>query len=199
MLSGHLTKLGYKQVAVLDCTNSVAPGTPVKLIRTNGASTIVLIVRAIGKAEGKTIYEFEKPSGGGIHARMDDPPRNRTTVDETESEQKRRLRVGDFWRVDYGSATTRKPHQPSAVPAAFRSKRSDRRGHWPKGKPQSTLSIANRAMVVRELRRACVTQSKRSVALKLGVSDRSVRRILAGEDQPSQRLYDLVKNLIEPT
>lgn len=77
----------------------------------------------------------------------------------------------------------------------MRSSRRDGRGHWPRGKSRSTLTVAQRAAVIRKLRRAAEEQSFRQIARTLGVSDRSIRRILAGEDQPSERMFGLVRRL----
>jgi len=74
----------------------------------------------------------------------------------------------------------------------MKSKRADGFGHWPAGKHRSTLSVADRAKVLRKLRRANEERSIRAIARTLDVSDRSIRRILAGEDQPSERLSGLV-------
>jgi hypothetical protein len=74
------------------------------------------------------------------------------------------------------------------------SKRQDGRGHWPAGKPRSTLTAAERAAVVAKLRKGVdAYQSIRGVARVLEVSDRSIRRILEGEAQPGERLQSLVK------
>lgn len=75
----------------------------------------------------------------------------------------------------------------------IKSSREDGRGHWPKGKSRSTLTAAERAFVLRRLRRAAKDFSIRQIARTLEVSDRSIRRILSGEDQPSERIRDLVK------
>lgn len=69
----------------------------------------------------------------------------------------------------------------------MKSKRTDGFGHWPAGKPRSTLTAPQVAAVLRKLHRALEKLSKREVARILEISDRSVRRILAGEDLPSER------------
>lgn len=77
---------------------------------------------------------------------------------------------------------------------ALKSKRKDGRGHWPAGKHRSTLTAAERATVIRKLRKAIKNlESIRAVSRTLGISDRSIRRILAGEDQPTERIRDLVQ------
>ena len=73
-------------------------------------------------------------------------------------------------------------------------RRQDGRGHWPRGTPRSTLTVAKRATVTRKLRRLAEKQSIREIARLLGVSDRSIRRILKGDHQPSPRMYTLVTN-----
>jgi hypothetical protein len=75
----------------------------------------------------------------------------------------------------------------------IKSKRADGLGHWPKGKARSTLTESQRAAVARKLRKAIGDlQSIRAVARTLGLSDRSIRRILSGEDQPTERIRNLV-------
>lgn len=77
--------------------------------------------------------------------------------------------------------------------APLKSKRADGLGHWPAGKSRSTLTAAERARVIRKLRKAAVElESVRAVARTLEMSDRSIRRILSGEDQPSERMQKLV-------
>lgn len=73
------------------------------------------------------------------------------------------------------------------------SSRADGLGHWPRGKARSTLSAPQRAAVIRRLRRVAETESLRSIARTLGVSDRSVRRLLSGDDQPTERMRALVR------
>lgn len=74
----------------------------------------------------------------------------------------------------------------------IKSKRDDKRGHWPAGKSRSTLTAAERARVLRKLRKVAETESIRSIARTLDVSDRSIRRLFSGEDQPTERIRDLV-------
>lgn len=75
---------------------------------------------------------------------------------------------------------------------ALKSKRADGLGHWPKGKARSTLTAAERAAVIRRLRKLNETESIRGIARTLGVSDSSIRRILSGDDQPTERIRKLV-------
>jgi hypothetical protein len=85
------------------------------------------------------------------------------------------------------------PRKP-ATAKPLESQRPDGRGHWPAGKHRSTLSAAERAAVITRLRKAVeVYESIRGVARVLEVSDRSIRRALSGEDQPSERLRALVR------
>ncbi len=74
------------------------------------------------------------------------------------------------------------------------SSRDDGRGHWPSGKPRNAqtpaqrkrarrvLSRLERALPARPSRTAVI--SRRIVADRLGISDRTLRRWLAGEDWP---------------
>lgn len=76
----------------------------------------------------------------------------------------------------------------------MKSERADGLGHWPAGKARSTLTAAERASVIRKLRKAALDlKSVRAVARTLGVSDRSIRRIFSGEDQPTARIRGLVQ------
>lgn len=75
----------------------------------------------------------------------------------------------------------------------IKSQRTDGRGHWPAGKSRSPLTAPQRARVIRKLRKAIEElKSIRATARTLGISDRSVRRVLNGEDQPTERLQTLV-------
>lgn len=70
-----------------------------------------------------------------------------------------------------------------------KSRRADGLGHWPAGKHRSPLSAAERAQVIRRLRKLVDAQeSMRGAARVLGVSDRLVRRVLSGEQQPGEKL-----------
>lgn len=75
----------------------------------------------------------------------------------------------------------------------MKSRREDGKGHWPAGKSRSTLTAAERATVLRRLHRAAEDASIRAIARTLGVSDRSIRRLFTGEDQPTDRIRDLVR------
>lgn len=75
----------------------------------------------------------------------------------------------------------------------MRSSRADGRGHWPRGKERSTLTAYQRAAVLRRLHKAAEDQSIRAIARTLGVSDRSIRRLFSGEDQPTERIRGLVR------
>lgn len=68
-----------------------------------------------------------------------------------------------------------------------KTKRPDGRGHWPRGKRRSDLSERERETVLATIRGASETESLRSIARKLHVSDRSVRRWLSGDDWPKDR------------
>lgn len=74
----------------------------------------------------------------------------------------------------------------------IKSQREDGRGHWPKHKARSTLTAAERARVLRRLHKAAETESLRAIGRTLGVSDSSIRRLFTGEDQPTERMRDLV-------
>lgn len=75
----------------------------------------------------------------------------------------------------------------------LKSQREDGRGHWPAGRARSNITAAERARVIRRLHKAAETESLRAIARTLGVSDRSIRRIFTGEDQPTERIRDLVQ------
>lgn len=75
----------------------------------------------------------------------------------------------------------------------LKSQRADGFGHWPKGKPRSTLSPEKRAevrWVLLQARRKC---SARAIADHLGVTPRAIDRLVKGINQPTARLYRLVK------
>lgn len=74
-----------------------------------------------------------------------------------------------------------------------KSQRADGRGHWPAGRSQSTLTAPERRAVIRRIRTAVALQSIRAVARTLGIDDRSVRRILNGTHQPSERIRTLAE------
>lgn len=58
-------------------------------------------------------------------------------------------------------------------------------GGWPKGRTRSTLTASERARCIRKLRKLRETESLRAIARTIGVTDKTLRRILAGERQPS--------------
>jgi hypothetical protein len=74
----------------------------------------------------------------------------------------------------------------------MKSQRQDGRGHWARGKQRSTLTAAQVATVLRRLNKALEEQSMIQVAKVVGISDTQVRRIVRGDDLPSQRTYELV-------
>lgn len=74
----------------------------------------------------------------------------------------------------------------------MKSIRKDHRGHWERGKPRSTLTASQIAAVLRKLNRALQDQSAIQVAKTAGISDTQVRRIVRGQDLPSERTYELV-------
>lgn len=76
------------------------------------------------------------------------------------------------------------------------SKRFDNRGHWPAGKRRnidagqwSRTRISLSALVNEHYSHG--VRSMRALSLAIGVSDRSVRRWLSGEDRPSPELQEL--------
>jgi len=74
----------------------------------------------------------------------------------------------------------------------MKSKRTDGRGHWARGKRRSTLTDEQAASVRAKLRSAVRGSSAKAVARILGVSDMCVARIVTGEDMPSERTAQLV-------
>lgn len=74
----------------------------------------------------------------------------------------------------------------------MKSQRKDGYGHWPRGKARSTLTAAQVATVLRKLNRALEDQSMIQVGKAVGISDTQIRRIVRGEDLPSERTYQLV-------
>lgn len=76
--------------------------------------------------------------------------------------------------------------------------RADGLGHWPRGKRRSTLTDAERERIIAKLRKAILPQyygSMLQVALAMQVSDRTIGRILSGEDHPSERIRERVARL----
>lgn len=89
----------------------------------------------------------------------------------------------------------RKPKAPlSPAEPPTKSTREDGRGHWPAGKHRSPLTAHQRATVIRQLRAMVASQeSIRGAARVLEVSDRTIRRILSGEDQPSESMQQKLR------
>lgn len=74
----------------------------------------------------------------------------------------------------------------------MKSKRADGLGHWPKGKPRTTLTAPQIAASLRRLNRALQEQSMRAVSRVLGISDTQVRRLKLGHDLPSAATAALI-------
>lgn len=74
----------------------------------------------------------------------------------------------------------------------MKSKREDRRGHWPAGKQRSTLTAAQIATTLRKLNKALEDQSMIQVAKVLNISDTQIARIVRGHNLPSQATYERV-------
>jgi transcriptional regulator with XRE-family HTH domain len=74
----------------------------------------------------------------------------------------------------------------------MKSKRKDHRGHWPAGRPRSTLTAAQIAAVLRKINRALEDQSMMQVARTLGISDTQIARITRGHNLPSEATYERV-------
>jgi ribosome-binding protein aMBF1 (putative translation factor) len=67
------------------------------------------------------------------------------------------------------------------------SERRDGRGHWPSGKRRSDITRAQHDRVLAVLRVLLGRNwSRRRIAQRLAVSDRAVRRWLAGDDWPQE-------------
>lgn len=65
------------------------------------------------------------------------------------------------------------------------SERRDGRGHWPAGKRRSRLPARERRALIRRVRLALDHgESRRAIARKLRISDRTLGRWLKGEDFP---------------
>jgi len=68
-----------------------------------------------------------------------------------------------------------------------RSSREDGRGHWPRGKRRSDLTDHEYKRAIAALKRGVEDHgSAKSVARQLRKSDRTIRRLLSGEDWPSR-------------
>lgn len=70
----------------------------------------------------------------------------------------------------------------------MKSKRTDGRGHWPRGKPRSGLSELEATTCRRSIQRALERISARQVGRLLGVSASTVARISRGQNLPSARV-----------
>lgn len=72
----------------------------------------------------------------------------------------------------------------------LQSARADGRGHWPAGKPRSSVDARTRQRLLRAIRRANERDglSLKSIARTIEVNDRTLRRWLAEEDHPSPEL-----------
>ena len=74
-----------------------------------------------------------------------------------------------------------------------KSQRSDGRGHWPSGRRRHSVDAKRLDAAMAGLRTLLATRrrwgavSARALAAHLGVSDRTVRRWLSGEDHPDGR------------
>lgn len=77
----------------------------------------------------------------------------------------------------------------------MKSKRTDGRGHWPRGKPRSALTELEATLVRSVLAGMVERASRRAVARLVGVSESGLRKILAGGCRPSVTTRDLVLRL----
>ena len=78
----------------------------------------------------------------------------------------------------------------------MQSHRKDNRGHWPAGKPRHPvpppeLIVGLNALYLHQ------HASLRYMAEKIGVSDRTLRRWLAGEDHPHPSMYRKITALLK--
>lgn len=79
------------------------------------------------------------------------------------------------------------------------SARRDGRGHWPAGKRRSDVEPLERRRAVVRLRAAIEKgESRRAIARAIGMSDRTVRRWLAGEDWPMAQSARRLARLPKP-
>lgn len=83
----------------------------------------------------------------------------------------------------------------------MRSQRADGLGHWPRGKRRnpdrgnwSMVRLTLARFIDDHLRRGEI--SYRALAADLGVSDRTVRRWLAGEDRPPAELQEAAEQWV---
>ncbi len=80
----------------------------------------------------------------------------------------------------------------------LKSQRVDGRGHWPAGKPRSSVTPAQAARCISRIEAACKAASMRQVARLLGMSDVNVRRLRKGLRRPSDATYATVMNVLRP-
>lgn len=74
--------------------------------------------------------------------------------------------------------------------------RKDGRGHWPPGKRRSGIEPQERRSVIARIRIACDRGlSLRAIAGVTGISDRTIRRWLSGEDHPLPEIARRVRVL----
>jgi len=74
---------------------------------------------------------------------------------------------------------------------ALQSERKDGKGHWPAGKSRSTLTPPQQERVIWRLRTALdVLGSMREIARRMEVSEKQVRRVLSGEQPPTERIAE---------
>lgn len=78
----------------------------------------------------------------------------------------------------------------------MKSVRKDGRGHWPAGKPRSTLTRLEGQLVASIIRARVAKHGIRPVARELGCSDGTVRRIIAGLVRPSAATRDRVDQFV---
>jgi len=77
----------------------------------------------------------------------------------------------------------------------MQSQRQDNRGHWPAGKPRNPPPPPDLIAGMIDLYQA-ERASLRYMAAKIGVSDRTLRRWLAGEDHPHVSMYRRIEALL---
>lgn len=80
----------------------------------------------------------------------------------------------------------------------MRSQREDGRGHWPKGKRRNQdagnwqrIRLSTHRLIENHWRHGKITY--RALAAAVGVSDRTIRRYLAGEDRPPVELQEAIE------
>ncbi len=80
----------------------------------------------------------------------------------------------------------------------LKSQRADGRGHWPAGKPRSSVTDAQAARCINRIEAACKATSMRQVATLLGISDVNVGMLRKGRRRPSDATYATVMNVLRP-